>query len=66
MNWRLDRSNFRRLAVAFVEENGCHYEFNSVFYKSCNVFCAKSKEVKPDKLNFSMTNKCFDSTEICY
>ena len=28
----------------------CHYEFNTVFQKSCIVFCAKPKEVYPIKL----------------
>ena len=37
----------------------CHYEFNTVFRKSCNVLCAKPKEVDPIKLNFSMKTKCF-------
>ena len=43
----------------------CHYKFNTVFRKSCNVFCAKPKEVERIELNFSMTNKCFDTTQIC-
>ena len=30
--------------VAFVERQ-CHYDFNTVFWKSCIVFCAKPKEV---------------------
>ena len=25
----------------------CHYEFNMVFRKSCNVFCAKLKKRRP-------------------
>ena len=41
----------------------CHYEFNTVFRKSCNIFCAKPKEVDPIKVNFSMTNTCFDTTQ---
>ena len=41
----------------------CHYEFNMVFRKSCNVFCAKPKEVDPIKLGFSVTNKCFDTNQ---
>ena len=28
----------------------CHYEFNTVYWKSCIVFCAKLKEVDPIKL----------------
>ena len=28
----------------------CHYEFNTVFWKSCIVFCAKPNEVDPIKL----------------
>ena len=28
----------------------CHYEFNTVFWKSCIVYCAKPKEVDPIKL----------------
>ena len=27
----------------------CHYEFNTVFSKSCKVYCAKPKEVDPLK-----------------
>ena len=42
----------------------CHYEFNMAFCKSCIVFCAKPKEVDPTKLIFSMTNNCFDCTQI--
>ena len=41
-----------------------YYDFNTVFWKLCIVFCAKPKEVDPIKLNFDMTNKCFDSTQI--
>ena len=40
------------------------YECNTVFGKSLIVFCAKPKEVNPIKLRFSMTNKCYDSTQI--
>ena len=47
--------------LAFVEENAT--EFNTVFRKSCISFCAKPKEVNPIKLNFTMTNKYFDSTQ---
>ena len=36
-----------------------------VFRKSCKVFCAKPKEVDPIKLNFSMTNKCLSTIQIC-
>ena len=42
----------------------CHYEFNTVFQKSCIIACAKPKEVNPIKLSFSKTNKCFGSTQI--
>ena len=41
-----------------------HHEFNTVFRKSRVVFCAKPKKVNPIKPDFSMTNKCFDSTQI--
>ena len=37
------------LFVAFVVRQ-CHYEFNTVFLKSCIVFCARPKEVDPIKL----------------
>ena len=40
--------------VAFVEDNAtfdkCHYEFNTVFRKSCIVSCAKPREGDPIKL----------------
>ena len=32
--------------------------------KNINVFCAKPKKINPIKLNFCMTNKCFESTQI--
>ena len=35
--------------VAFVVRQ-CHYEFNTVFWKSCIVFCSKPKEVDPPKI----------------
>ena len=28
----------------------CHFEFNTVFWKSCIIFCAKPNEVDPNKL----------------
>ena len=31
---------------------------------SCIVFCAQPMEVGPTKLNFNVTKKCFDSTQI--
>ena len=42
----------------------CHYKFNTVYWKSCIVFCAKQKEVDRKKTHFSMTNKSFDSTQL--
>ena len=49
--------------VAFVEDNSfvssIPYFENRVRY-----FCAKPKEVDPINLNFCMTNKCFNSTQI--
>ena len=44
-----------------IFQRQCHYEFIT---KSCILFCAKWKEVNPDEPSFSMTNKCFDSTQI--
>ena len=41
-----------------------HYEFQKVFQKSFEVFCAKAKKVNPIKFNFSITKKCSDSTQI--
>ena len=41
-----------------------HYLFNTVFLKSCKVFCAKPKEAGPINLNFCLTNKRFDITQI--
>ena len=34
------------------------------FEKHVSYFCAKPKKVDPIKLNFFMTNVCFDSTQI--
>ena len=48
---------------AYVEDKQCHYECNTVFRKSCNVFCAKQKEVNPIKLYFCVINKRFHSTQ---
>ena len=42
--------DFFPVFVAFIEDNASHYEFNTVFRKSCIVFCAKPKEVDPIKL----------------
>ena len=50
--------------LLFLWHCRCHYEFNMVCLKSCIVFCAKPKEVILIKINFSMTNKCFDSTQM--
>ena len=57
---------FPALSVRFcgICRRQYHYDFNTVFRKLCYVFCAKPKEVDPIKLNFSMTNKCFDTTQI--
>ena len=50
--------------MAFVEDNAT---MNSIpyFENSCKIFCAKPKEVDSINLNFCMTNKRFDSTQIC-
>ena len=47
--------------VTFVEDNDT---MNSILYFKNHVFCAKPKEVtKSLKLNFSLTNNCFDLSE---
>ena len=48
------------ISVAFVKDNAT----SSIWYFENHVFCAKRKEVDPIKLNFSVTNKCFDRTQI--
>ena len=48
-----------------ISRRKCNYEFSTVFRKSCIVFCAKMKEVNPMKFNFSITNICFDTNQIC-
>ena len=42
--WLLDKMGFCGIC-----RRQCHYDFNTVFWKSCNVFCAKPKEVDPLK-----------------
>ena len=41
----------------------CHYEFNTVFWKSCIVFCAKLKEVDPITLISLRQINVFDSIQ---
>ena len=49
----------------------CHYEFNTVFLKSCIIFCAKSKEEDPIKLislrqiSLSIALKCIINNVQC-
>ena len=51
--------------VAFVKDNATKSSIPFIFFfKSCKIFCAKPKEVDPSNLNFCLTNKCFDSTQI--
>ena len=48
--------------VAFVEDKAT---MNSVGYFESHVsYLCKTDEVDPIKLNFCMTNKCFDSIQI--
>ena len=41
----------------------CRCEFNTVFRKSCIIFCVKPKEADPIEL-ISLKNEGFDSTQI--
>ena len=50
--------------VSFVEDNTI---LNSIRYFENhvhNILCVKPEEVDPIELNFSMTNKYFDTTQI--
>ena len=41
-----------------------HRSLRNHLQKSTIVVCEKPKEINPIKLNFYLTNKCFDSTRI--
>ena len=64
----LERFDFycphRTFCYGAICRRQCQYALNTVFRKSCNVFCAKLKEVQPIKLNFCTTNKCFAITHV--
>ena len=48
---------FPNILEAFVESNAT-MTINTIFRKSCDVFCVKPKEVDPNNLGFCRTNKC--------
>ena len=49
--------------VAFVEDNATMSSIQYLENKSYVEFCAKPKKVNPITFNFSMKNKCLDSTQ---
>ena len=47
---KMPHQRFQRFDFCGICRRQCHYEFNTVFWKSCIVFCAKPTEVNPIKL----------------
>ena len=50
---RINHDCYSRIWMFFfcgICRRQCHYEFNTIFRKSCIVFCAKPREVDPIKL----------------